>query len=155
MAISTVDNEIILSIKTFYHDYSQFLLKTICLTYKIKQMAELPIKPYRESRPWGGYEKFTENMNSTVKILTINPGQAFSLQRHAHRDEFWHILSGSGTIIIGEQSIPIKSGEDHFIPRLTDHRALASEEAVVILEISLGQFDEVDITRLEDKYGRA
>ena len=31
-------------------------------------------------KPWGGFEQFTLNEISTVKILTIKPGQTFSLQ---------------------------------------------------------------------------
>jgi mannose-6-phosphate isomerase-like protein (cupin superfamily) len=110
--------------------------------------------PYREKRPWGNFEKFTENEVSTVKIITVNPGEAFSLQHHAKRDEFWRILSGRGLITIGEESKSIKEGDEYFIKRGTNHRVEASEEAVVFLEIAFGEFDEQDITRVEDKYGR-
>ena len=117
-------------------------------------MPEIPLKPYREKKPWGDYEKFTENQKSTVKILTINPGEAFSLQHHANRDEFWHVLSGKGTFIIGEEKVEAVVGEDYFIPRGTNHRIEAGDEKVVVLQISLGDFNEEDIVRLEDKYGR-
>ena len=117
-------------------------------------MSENPLKPYREKKPWGDYEKFTENENSTVKILTINPGEAFSLQHHANRDEYWHVLSGKGRLMIGKETLDLKLKEDYFIPRGTSHRIEALEEKVVVLEISFGDFDEEDIVRLEDKYGR-
>ena len=32
------------------------------------------MKIYKEERPWGVFEQFTHNENSTVKILTVNEG---------------------------------------------------------------------------------
>lgn len=114
-----------------------------------------PQKPYRETRPWGEFVEFTRNTPSTVKIITVNAGEAFSLQTHAHRDEFWRVISGNGVIRTGPTTVPINIGGNHFIPRGTAHRIEAGDEAVVILEISFGDFDEKDITRLEDRYGRS
>lgn len=111
-------------------------------------------KPYREERPWGEFIEFTRNTPSTVKIITVNAGEAFSLQTHAKRDEFWRVISGEGTITIGNISTPTKNGGNYFIPKNTTHRITAGTSNVVILEISLGDFDEKDIVRLEDKYGR-
>jgi mannose-6-phosphate isomerase len=110
--------------------------------------------PYQEKRPWGEFVEFIRNAPSTVKIITVNVGEAFSLQTHSKRDEFWHVISGEGSITIGDAQFAVRSGQDHFIPRGTNHRIEAGEENVVILEISLGDFDEADITRLEDRYGR-
>ena len=114
-----------------------------------------PPKPYREKRPWGEYIEFTRNTPSTVKIITVNAGEAFSLQTHVHRDEFWRVISGNGIIHTGSSTVSVKIGDHHFIPRGTAHRIEAGDEPVVILEISFGDFDEKDIVRLEDKYGRS
>lgn len=111
-------------------------------------------KPYREERPWGEFIEFTRNTPSTVKIITVKAGEAFSLQTHTNRDEFWRIISGDGTVTIGTTSTPIGIGKDYFIPRNTLHRIEAHTSSVVVLEISFGDFDEKDITRIEDKYGR-
>jgi mannose-6-phosphate isomerase-like protein (cupin superfamily) len=89
-----------------------------------------------------------------VKIITVNPGEALSLQHHRNRDEFWHVLSGEGFITIGTERITAKAGDDHFVPRETAHRMEASSSPLVILEIAFGEFDENDIVRLEDRYGR-
>ncbi|MEK7646455.1 MAG: phosphomannose isomerase type II C-terminal cupin domain [Patescibacteria group bacterium] len=112
-----------------------------------------PPKPFQEKKPWGDFIEYTCNVPSTIKIITVNPGEAFSLQTHHNRDEFWHILSGTGTVIIGDTSRPIVTG-DYFVPRETAHRIQAGDTPVVFLEISFGTFDEKDITRLEDRYGR-
>jgi mannose-6-phosphate isomerase len=108
----------------------------------------------RDERPWGGFEQFTKSEVSTVKILTVRAGAQFSLQRHKSRDEFWRILSGSGTVTVGDVQHPVQAGGEFFIPHATLHRAKAGDNDLQILEISFGEFDESDIERLEDDYGR-
>ena len=54
------------------------------------------IDKYTEDRPWGKFEQFTKNEQTTVKIITVNPDAPLSLQKHAKRKEFWRIISGSG-----------------------------------------------------------
>ncbi len=111
-------------------------------------------KPYREERPWGEFVEFSKNTSSTVKIITIKPGEALSLQYHHHRDEFWRVLSGNGTLQIGTDRLPALPGKEFFAPRETPHRMEGGTEPLVILEISFGDFDEKDIVRTEDRYGR-
>lgn len=111
-------------------------------------------KPYREERPWGSFLKFTENEPCTVKIITINPEASFSKQTHHEREEFWHVVSGNGIAEIGNEKKEIIPGEEFLIPKEQTHRITAGTQPVVLLEISRGHFDESDITRLEDHYGR-
>lgn len=109
----------------------------------------------REDRPWGYFEQFTLNEPSTVKLLHVRAGEEFSLQTHEHRDEFWRVVGGSGQVTVGNVRSDANIGDEFFTPRGTPHRAEGAEdEDLRILEISFGQFDENDITRLEDKYGR-
>ena len=112
-------------------------------------------KPYREKRPWGEFVEFTKNIPSTVKIISVMPGQALSLQYHHKRDEFWHVLGGNGSIQIGDKLFTAEPGSNHFAPRETDHRMIGGTEMLSILEISFGEFDENDIVRKEDRYGRS
>ena len=112
-------------------------------------------QPYREERPWGEFIKFTENSPSTVKIITVKPREKTSLQHHRGRDEFWHVISGSGILEIANDRIEAKVGSDHLVVRGTAHRLEGGDVSLVLLEISTGQFSEDDIVRLEDKYGRA
>lgn len=116
-------------------------------------MAGLDI--FQEERPWGNFRRFTQNIPSTVKIIFVKKGEAFSLQYHNNRTEFWKILSGSPEIIIGEAVIRAKTGEEFEIPPKIQHRVHSVDSDTEILEISLGNFDEADIVRIEDKYGRA
>ena len=116
-------------------------------------MAKAPTS-YIEKRPWGSFERFTLNEPSTVKIITVDPGEAFSLQKHKGRDEWWKILSGDGKVTIDGTEKDITAGEEDFVPHGTEHRIKAGKSAVVLLEIAFGEFDEDDIVRINDRYGR-
>jgi len=108
----------------------------------------------KEIRPWGNFERFTLNESSTVKIITVSPNEELSLQTHEHRDEHWRVLQGSGEVTIGDAKLPATVGDEFYIPRTTKHRIAGGTTGLQILEIATGQFDEADITRLEDRYGR-
>ncbi|MDE1925308.1 MAG: phosphomannose isomerase type II C-terminal cupin domain [Patescibacteria group bacterium] len=108
----------------------------------------------KEVRPWGNFERFTLNEKSTVKIVTVSAGEAISLQTHEHRDEFWRVIQGSGIIRIGDTEHQASRGDSYFSPRHSEHRVEGGPEGLQFLEIAFGDFDESDITRLEDKYGR-
>lgn len=112
------------------------------------------MKKYTEKRPWGKFEKYTENEKCCVKILFVNPNEEFSLQYHEKRDEFWKIIQGTAEIVIGDKKTQAKENDEFFIPAKEKHRAIAGAGVVKILEISFGDFDENDIIRLEDKYSR-
>jgi len=109
----------------------------------------------KEVRPWGNFERFTLNEKTTVKIVTVNAGEAISLQTHEHRDEFWRVIKGGGIIHIAEIDYPAAEGDTFFSPRGSKHRVEGGTEGLSFLEIAFGDFDENDIHRLEDKYGRA
>ena len=112
------------------------------------------IHVYKEERPWGNFERFTKDVLSTVKIITVNYGQTLSLQYHEHRQEFWRILQGDPVVTIGEKDVSAAPGYEFFIDKRVKHRVSAPAHTVVFLEISLGRFDENDIVRLDDRYGR-
>lgn len=108
-----------------------------------------------EQRPWGSFRRFTLNEPSTVKLVHVDAGKQLSLQYHNDREEFWRILDGDPTIIIGENETIAKEGDEFFVPKKTHHRIRANQNNVRILELAFGAFDEQDIVRLEDSYGRA
>lgn len=109
---------------------------------------------HAESRPWGKFERFTLNEQSTVKLITVKAGEAFSLQKHAHRSEFWHVISGKGVLTHGIEKLPISAGLEVFVGEGDLHRVEAGDTDVLFLEVAFGTFDEGDIERLDDKYGR-
>ena len=108
----------------------------------------------KDIRPWGNFERFTLNETTTVKIITVTPNQSLSLQKHDHRKEYWKIISGTGFATIAGEKKEIKEGDEIFFEENVEHRVESADTTLVFLEIAFGHFDEEDITRLEDKYGR-
>jgi len=108
----------------------------------------------KDIRPWGQFERFTLNEKTTVKIITVKAGEAFSLQTHNNREEFWRVLSGSASVTVGEETREAKTGDQFYIKTGEKHRVEGGASGVEFLEIAFGEFDEGDIVRLEDKYGR-
>jgi mannose-1-phosphate guanylyltransferase/mannose-6-phosphate isomerase len=106
-------------------------------------------------KPWGRFDQYTHNLPSTVKIITVVPGGILSRQYHDNRDELWVVMDPGARVELGEDVMEPKAGAEMFIPRQTVHRlSTIGEEPVRVLEISFGEFDEEDIVRLEDVYGR-
>ena len=108
----------------------------------------------KEERPWGNFERFTLNEQTTVKIVRVEAGEAISLQTHEHRDEFWRVIRGSGTVTVDGIDHDAHEGDAFFNHRRSEHRVEGGLDGLSFLEIAFGDFDEGDIHRLEDRYGR-
>ena len=108
-----------------------------------------------DARPWGGFEQFTHNEPTTVKVITVMPGCRLSLQRHESRDELWVVLDPGAVVSVdGRESRP-SPGERVWIPRGSTHRlGCAGVRPTRVLEIAFGDFDEDDIEPLADDYAR-
>lgn len=113
-------------------------------------MTKLTVK-----KPWGQFDQFTHNEESTVKVLSVNPNSSLSLQYHKNRTEFWRVLSGHPLVTIGKTTKSANPGDEFTIEKMQSHKLEAQNDEVRVLEIAFGNFDEEDIIRLEDKYGRA
>lgn len=117
-------------------------------------MKKTHVQPYTEKRPWGSFTQFTKNDPATVKIISVKAGASLSLQYHHHRAEFWHVLSGTGKVIVDKKTYVAKLGKEFTVPPETLHRIIATTP-LTILEIATGDFKETDIVRVSDEYGRA
>jgi mannose-6-phosphate isomerase len=106
-------------------------------------------------KPWGYFEQYTHNLPCTVKIITVVPGGTLSRQYHEKRDELWVVLDRGACVELDGAVLHPEPEEKLFIPRGTVHRlSSVGGDEVRVLEISFGTFDEDDIVRLEDVYGR-
>lgn len=110
---------------------------------------------YKEERPWGSFERLTQNETTTVKILHVLPGKRLSLQKHAKREEFWRVLAGSGTMQVEDEIKEVHAGDEVLVPLGAVHRVSGGPAGMSWLEIAMGEFDENDIERVEDDFGRA
>jgi len=110
---------------------------------------------FRTEKPWGGFIQYVLNQPVTVKILDIRAGEQVSYQYHHHRSELWIPLDeGACLKIEGEIQRP-KPMEPVFIPQGAKHQLIGESRDYRVLEIAFGRFDEEDIVRLSDKYGRS
>jgi len=109
-------------------------------------------------RPWGSYQSLFQRPGFQVKHLVVNPGEALSLQKHAHRDEHWTVVRGCGIVTCGEREFALGVNESTVIPRQSKHRLRndSADEPVEIIEVQLGGYlGEDDIIRYDDRYGRS
>ncbi len=105
-------------------------------------------------KPWGKFEQFTLNEETTVKLLHVKEGHRLSYQYHLLRSEFWRIVSGKVEVVLDGTRKMLRTGDSIFVPLRAKHRIEGIEDSVV-LEIAYGRFDENDIVRVDDDYGRA
>jgi len=105
-------------------------------------------------RPWGSEKHFAKNEKRTVKILSVAPGEALSLQKHRYRVEEWFFLT-DGWVQKGSRKFKVRKGAFVRIGKNQRHRLFAKKKRVEVLEVSFGKFLQSDEVRLEDKYGRA
>lgn len=107
-------------------------------------------------RPWGMWRCVAVGDGYIVKIITVNPNSALSLQMHDYRSENWLIVKGQPTITVGDTKKKFTKGQSVYIPVKTKHRLEnLTDDVVEIIEIQTGDvLDENDIIRFEDIYNR-
>jgi len=109
-----------------------------------------------EERPWGNYTVLISDSTYQVKKLVVYPGKRLSLQSHKFRAEHWFIVSGKGIALLDGEEITLKAGDSIDVPIEAKHRiSCSSEMELVFIEVQTGSsFDESDITRFDDDFGR-
>ena len=107
-----------------------------------------------EKRPWGHFERYTLNEQSTVKMVYLDGDKRLSLQYHSNRSEFWKVIKGPVKVQLDKDIKILQTGDSITIPKKAVHRLMGAGSDAIILEISMGEFDESDIVRLEDDYKR-
>jgi len=108
-----------------------------------------------EIRPWGKFRSFPHSQAGSIKIITVKPGEALSLQYHQKRSEFWIVLDEGLEVTAGDRVWQPEANEEIFIPCKTPHRIRClGQKQARIMEIWIGKSEESDIIRLDDEYGR-
>jgi mannose-6-phosphate isomerase-like protein (cupin superfamily) len=77
-------------------------------------------KAPRTARPWGYYRVLHETSGAKVKELTVDPGAALSMQRHADRSEYWLVSSGEATVM----TLNTTKTDIELMTRLSKHQSL-------------------------------
>jgi mannose-1-phosphate guanylyltransferase/mannose-6-phosphate isomerase len=114
-----------------------------------------PPEPVTSTRPWGDFFQLCTGERVTVKVLTVQPGQRLSLQRHEKRAEYWLVLDDGLQAWVDDVAVPSGRGETVWIACGSVHRlGNVGSEPGRVLEVAFGEFDENDIERLDDDYTR-
>lgn len=128
----------------------------------IKERFKTEIFTGSDTRPWGNYEILVENTTISAKFLNVTG--ILSLQSHEKRSELWYIMKGPVYVELGTEEeyttgklekYLIQEGTWVGIPAGILHRlSVDPGKTGKILEILLDRYEESDIKRFEDKYGR-
>ena len=109
----------------------------------------------QEVRPWGIFRSYPHRAAGSLKIITVRPGRALSLQYHLRRSEFWVVLDAGLEMTLGDRVWRPKKGEEIFIPCRTPHRLRCiGRRPGRVMELWIGRSSEGDIVRLQDDFGR-
>jgi mannose-6-phosphate isomerase-like protein (cupin superfamily) len=108
-------------------------------------------------RPWGSFEVLQESSLHKVKSITVNPGMRLSYQKHQFRAEHWFIVEGTAEVTINDSVTILSPGQSIQFPTETWHRvANPGVDRLLFIEVQTGiSFDEADIERKDDDFGRA
>jgi mannose-6-phosphate isomerase-like protein (cupin superfamily) len=106
-------------------------------------------------KPWGSVATYAQNQPSTVRVITVEPGQETSVHFHRMRDETWVVLDPGLVVEIDGRSIATSPGDEFVVPAEQTHRIRCDGRSPGrILEVAYGYTEEEDSQRLADDYGR-
>ncbi|KKU78938.1 MAG: Mannose-6-phosphate isomerase/mannose-1-phosphate guanylyl transferase [Parcubacteria group bacterium GW2011_GWA2_47_7] len=112
------------------------------------------VRNHREERPWGSFENHAHRDGWHLKVITVHDGKRTSLQHHKHRKETWVVVEGVIAATVGDKEVILPVGGIIVVEPEARHRIHAVSGHAKLVEVSLGFFDEDDIIRHEDDYGR-
>ncbi len=153
-----VDNLVIVETKDAILVANKDKVQNVKLAVQQLKMAErTEHKLHREVyRPWGKYDSIDRGKRDQVKRITVKPGEKLSIQKHHHRAEHWIVVSGTASVLIGEETRLVTENESVYIPLGSVH-ALENPGKIPLemIEVQTGSYlGEDDIVRFEDRYGR-
>lgn len=117
-------------------------------------------------RPWGHMEIFDQtklgmirdNTYGLVRLIHVKPGEALSLQSHDHRDELFIPLDHHCKAEVGGNLSILQPGQVVYVPHTQIHRMSAADDThytdILELAFSDGLYNQNDIHRYDDRYGR-
>src|SRR5207247_362023 len=106
-------------------------------------------------KPWGKVTTFALNQPSSVRLITIEPGQETSEHYHQLRDEMWIVLDPGMEIQIGNRMIEPQPGEEFIVSAEEPHRLRnPCETRERVLEVDNRHTKAEGSLRLQDECSR-
>jgi mannose-6-phosphate isomerase-like protein (cupin superfamily) len=95
-------------------------------------------------REWGYYTVLYDVPGNKVKELVVRPGKSLSMQKHKMRNEYWHVVEGTGNVLIETRSSSnnVFLGKQHHvtIPKFSWHKLTNTGDIDLrIIEIQYGE----------------
>lgn len=108
-------------------------------------------------KPWGHEIIWAETDKYVGKVLFIKRGERLSLQYHEIKEETIYVVNGKLTIVHGDKDSLLKTsilqpGEKFHVTPGTIHRFIATDDDVMLVEVSTPELD--DVVRIQDDYKR-
>ena len=105
------------------------------------------IKPYVDGieqqimfaeKSWGSFRVLdTEKESLTIKV-TLNAGHSMNYHSHAHRDEAWVVISGTGKTVVDGMTQSVRAGDVITMSAGCRHTVIAETE-LKLIEVQLGK----------------
>jgi mannose-6-phosphate isomerase len=106
-------------------------------------------------KPWGKVTTYALNQTSSVRVISIEPGEETSEHYHQLRDEMWVVLDPGLIIQIGNRVVEAHPGDEFVVASEEPHRIQnKADKRGRVLEVAHGYTTEDDTFRLQDDYGR-
>ncbi len=83
----------------------------------IRQFAELAVEP----QPYADYRPIFETARLNVTHVRIHPGETVPTHTHGDEDQVYHVVSGTGFVILDGMRTDVSAGSSVLIPRGTAH----------------------------------
>ena len=103
-------------------------------------------------KPWGSEQIVWKKGKQIIKNLIVKEGEQLSLQFHHKRNEDWIVRLGECEITIDDKVYQATANDRFSVPKLSKHRIKAITDTIV--EEYSDNYDDKDIVRIEDDYGR-
>lgn len=102
-------------------------------------------------RPWGHFVTLADGPGHQVKVLTLKPGAAISLQVHRQRAEHWVVLEGEAEVELNGSIVHLAAHQAIDVPIGATHRLRNSGGSVLrVVEVQSGPYlGEDDIERVD------
>lgn len=137
------DSEIRYSVSHINYVNTNIIYKRDNMTDKIKLENKTVV-----IKDWGWEEIFADkNCMYRGKVLFINKGKGFHLQRHKSKDETLYIAKGKGILRFNGDAIEVKKGDSFRFKPGDIHKLIAIED-LMIFEVA-NSIPDSDVEHLE------
>lgn len=125
------------------------------MNYVTRPIPENKPEVNRVVRHWGTFNQYAFNQEVTVSLMVVQPDKRLSFQSHTGRAELWIVLDPGAEIQLNDDILHPQPGDEVFIPANARHRLSCNGTTEIrVLEIAFGNWQQADITRYDDDFGR-